>query len=589
MRIRATNQDKDESAFTMVAWGDWAIKSYQSIWLTMNRFVLLNGPTLEAFRNDFCTNVSNEALMKRPWILVPGQLPINLGRVAKLCRVPTSALEFSHLRGLPLKHCIFSSGLRFCPKCLDAGYHSALMSLEALRRCPIHDENLIDTCECGKPFPDGISQSIISGAGCCQCKRQELLNLNAARAPSISNGDVEEFSEYATWLRQCGSKIYLKSTSESCIGEDTDRAVQFWAKKFRTSVPYAFDSWSMSKDKSELVHKSSLKRASEKYTKKILANRGERKYRRFRRNLIQNSSWSTVHYTYSAICRYLRRHVIPPVHRWQRDLTSYQFWCHIPGQVEQSALVRAYLFFLLYGGPANFRKINGRPTSNKKADPSPVSPFSEQGFLPQFLDTHRDAEGLRWIRDRAEADYLWNAWKRCVARAASTNEKILEVLQTRPKVQDSVSHWSAGFKNGFYVLRVEVVKYPSVPVKTRRQISKEERAKILADNVEAKFKLLRSALPKQCLVFKGREGWFTRRGSLPKFPLKSCWFKKKNLFMTGDFPSLHYVIFPKDGKYVARTLELGLEVSDQSSNNALALLKMAVQRMLSRPNLINTI
>lgn len=41
---------------------------------------------------------------------------------------------------------VFSSRLRYCPKCLNAGYHSIVYQHVGVARCPLHDIRLQDTC-----------------------------------------------------------------------------------------------------------------------------------------------------------------------------------------------------------------------------------------------------------------------------------------------------------------------------------------------------------------------------------------------------------------------------------------------------------
>ncbi|WP_413456565.1 hypothetical protein [Herbaspirillum huttiense] len=583
MRIRSAYQEKTKSTSYRVAWGDWASKDFQSVWLTLHRFVVLNGPTLDEFQADFCSPIGEKKLAQRPWVQVPGKLPINLSRVARLCRISINDLRFSHLGGLPLKDSLFLPSLRFCPKCLNAGYHTVLMSLEALRRCPIHDESLEDACKCGKPFLDGIDRSIIGGAGFCTCRRQELLSLQASRSPTISNEEVQVFRDYTKWLTRCGAHVYLKGTIDQQA--ETNRAIQYWSKVFRTEVPYVFDSWSSSENRVVTVHHTSLKRSSTEFVDTIVRNLAQKKrYRWYRRKMLGDSPWVSTRSTYSAICRYLRRHVVPPVHRWRTDLESFSLQYHVPEQARNNQLIRAYLFFCLYGGETNFKKLNGfHSSSNKRPDPQPASPFSMPNFIPNFLDNFRDVEGLRWIRDRAEADYLWISWKRCVEQAASQENNIIEFVRDRPKIEDSISHWSAGLKNDQYVLRIEALGYPQVAPRKRRQVSKSERRDTFSNQAKCKLKQLINSLPKRCLVFKGEKGWSTARGTLPRFPVQPCWFKKKKLLIKGNLPQLHYVIFPKDGKFFARTIELNLETSDISSRTALALLKMAVHRAQAAP------
>lgn len=61
--------------------------------------------------------------------------------------------------------------LRFCPQCIEQGFHSALFQMLWIERCPIHDEKIANVCpSCSSNVPYECNWETLSFAyGCTEC------------------------------------------------------------------------------------------------------------------------------------------------------------------------------------------------------------------------------------------------------------------------------------------------------------------------------------------------------------------------------------------------------------------------------------
>ncbi len=98
---------------------------------------------------------------------------------------------------------------------------------------------------------------------------------------------------------------------------------------------------------------------------------------RHQRNLLSKAYADSVYTTYCAICRYIRRHILPSAKRLELD-PKWHVDTHGSTQYTiPSRLVKAYIFFQMYGGHSNFsRAVGGAYWKKPQPDPEPVSPFA---------------------------------------------------------------------------------------------------------------------------------------------------------------------------------------------------------------------
>ena len=80
--------------------------------------------------------------------------------------------------------------LRFCPKCLESGFHCGCFQHLALTRCPVHDIELQDCCgSCGEPITPSFEVARSAVFACRNCERR-LTRVGAATAAESANDPI---------------------------------------------------------------------------------------------------------------------------------------------------------------------------------------------------------------------------------------------------------------------------------------------------------------------------------------------------------------------------------------------------------------
>lgn len=181
---------RDRNRMAMqVTWVPGAIQPHSSMWITMQRLLVLNRPSSEDFFHTFAPS-------NRPGVRSPSLDPIkqrgksntiSLLRVARVLRESVACFSGAQVFQYPAGIWpIFGDHLVWCPQCLDEGFHSILFSLRGLQRCPIHGLNLKPTLPCGHRIGHGaLGSSLLRPGRCGQCG---LISAGAycAQGPSAS-------------------------------------------------------------------------------------------------------------------------------------------------------------------------------------------------------------------------------------------------------------------------------------------------------------------------------------------------------------------------------------------------------------------
>lgn len=195
-----------------VIWHPGSTPAYSSLWITVQRFLLLNQPTREAFTQDFAVSKSGSA-SKTPSAYLVGRdhCPIRLNRFARVLKEPLQTFRCSHIS-------LFSPAVRpylgdfaLCPACLGEGFHSVLLSFAGWRECPVHhtqlwrqafDKNVPDLCI----FNELAHPQLRCGRDCYD------LPYSVARAPKANPDRDQVFAEIADWLLAIGARFWISTT-----------------------------------------------------------------------------------------------------------------------------------------------------------------------------------------------------------------------------------------------------------------------------------------------------------------------------------------------------------------------------------------
>ena len=128
-----------------------------------------------------------------------------IGLVAKILGEPRSAFSrYALLTQFPraVFPLFLARDLRWCPACLDAGFHSLLMSLQLVVQCPIHHIPLIERCpSCGQSVNMSF-RGLVVRRTLCACGKDRFFEPDVIRQPKLLPKEVEPWNSAATWLRK---------------------------------------------------------------------------------------------------------------------------------------------------------------------------------------------------------------------------------------------------------------------------------------------------------------------------------------------------------------------------------------------------
>jgi hypothetical protein len=141
----------------------------ESMWMRLSKFSLFNRLSLHALAGLIAVR-SDEAFsagtdLRRADRFVPS-------RLARILEIPeASALEgFCFLKGHPALAWA-ATELRYCPACLESGFHAAWFQWRFIERCPVHGCRLRRGCrKCAEAIPYALNQSMATHPlSCARC------------------------------------------------------------------------------------------------------------------------------------------------------------------------------------------------------------------------------------------------------------------------------------------------------------------------------------------------------------------------------------------------------------------------------------
>lgn len=182
-----------------VVWVKGSLLPHASTWWTVQRFILLNQPT----RAEFCADVGSMKIVDGadlfnnrgafPWVVCHSKLANVLGE-------PEHFLDLGSPSGLPdPARRLFLSFPRLCPKCAELGYHSILMSLNGIDKCPLHGCAFVEACDCGTKFPRTFAEIMITPGRCFNCDKV-FLDQRALYKPKINESELADYIQLGGWV-----------------------------------------------------------------------------------------------------------------------------------------------------------------------------------------------------------------------------------------------------------------------------------------------------------------------------------------------------------------------------------------------------
>lgn len=191
-----------------LTWHTGSILPFASLWHTLLRVAALNSlrmrelPNASAYSEPgTCSTIhSRSRLLYNESGNRPGE-GISTRALARWLHEPVEVFEWAHLGRIPKAlRGLVHEGLRVCPECLSAGYHSALFSLRPLQTCPIHGCELSSRCHCGRVIDGRLDDKVLARTLSCVCGNWVYFTKQTCRRPVMTAADVTALIPVVQWL-----------------------------------------------------------------------------------------------------------------------------------------------------------------------------------------------------------------------------------------------------------------------------------------------------------------------------------------------------------------------------------------------------
>ena len=544
-----------------LTWYPGTILPYASLWHTLVRATWLNDLRGGEIRDLVAGKRRRDDASRRQ-----GQESFNLRLVAAALGEPRRAFSrFAVLSQFP--PCLFrahiADGLRWCPACLDAGFHTLLLSIRLVTRCPIHVAPLVDACPgCGERFGMPLGGLAVRPKA-CQCGRTQLADLGAVRQPGLRREDVEPWAPVARWVRQIESVCCSASPDGAPSLQIQLALTARWCRDLGIDYPECFEAeptlWA---DADEPGRWSTYR-----------ARSGDLSGARPR---TPNGPLSAPpqHCVYRAMGRHLRRHGLPHPDRWIAELIDTvdpaTFAMKMAVRPKARTAFIEMLWSRLLEPHAYLRRWPNRPALS---DLSPLggTPIDlERGVEQlQLIGPSISGQAKRWLGYHATAMAARLAWDSALRRTqGSIDNRWADWSRGGDALVGRIA-WSArprgkGWQFVGYLRDVEAQPFgSSAPTKKQRHDA-------LAQARLEPRRHLETLADCDCLGWDRRAGWHVCSGARPDDDdvrlvrvlhvgtRTNCW------------------LFRSNGRFVARLANGVVQAAGDSPREALSGLRSAV-------------
>lgn len=177
---------------------------YESLWMRLHKLAYLNAADFHCLRRVLTCGKVFYGTDKDRWLghfgkLLPEQL-------ASAFAITPEELELSMCMPYEINPTVFDVEyqLRYCPICMQKGFHCAVFQMQWVERCPIHDVPLENRCRyCGAFNEYLFIPKAFKKAGHCQCGMPFWPNLVADAWPVVDDSAHEAvFGELVRWVKR---------------------------------------------------------------------------------------------------------------------------------------------------------------------------------------------------------------------------------------------------------------------------------------------------------------------------------------------------------------------------------------------------
>lgn len=194
---------------------------FESMWSLLQKFAFLNSARIPDIQHAFGREPWSKNIgwpENRRDLRVLGHFDISkLSLALQLDRQQINESFPAHFvkpSELPL---VVSNSLRYCPKCIEKGYHSSIHQLIFITHCPIHEAKLLEECiNCGNPSPyaaDSASFEIPYG---CKCSNRFWNEISYRKSikPFTASENIQMLN-LSEWLLKRATEPMYESSIKS--------------------------------------------------------------------------------------------------------------------------------------------------------------------------------------------------------------------------------------------------------------------------------------------------------------------------------------------------------------------------------------
>lgn len=566
-----------------VVWHPGSTPPYSSLWITVQRFLMLNQPTRCAFAQDFLVhpNAKNRISLD-PQDTAGAVCPVRLHRFARALGEPLETFGHACVAQFPRAVWPFFGGFAACPDCLREGFHSVLFSFDGLDCCPVHGVKLGSRICCGTMSNTLVFHDNATPPSTCRCGTA-LMAFAVARSPKPCPERDRALGEVADWLMQTGSRCWLGPQNPPGVQAPLARLTQRVTRvHIAMDLPGALPRWVMSRDASPWDPRTTSIMTLGSARMRGQGLQGDGSPWLEGRPTSAYAYQQTALGDFKAISRYLRHHVLKGARRWiarfvrADDTRAVQALITAGGDGARRAWAlliwwQTCIWDLKLGNwltsrPFRWVSVPGVPELAGQ-------PTRRSTFLPQ-ADTAQEWM-TRWISAIALLDF----WRHTAQAAALDSAPCLAMMGKGILGTRALPDWSLGIdQDNRLVLCVERLDKPCWRLAARQ--SKSERQATSRAGVAHRLEQLRSACAPPCLWFHGDTAeWSSGAGPVPD-GLRDG---KRHRLLAGT-AKRWFAIFPwpqapcAGRAFVARCLDLPLAATGPSPCHAVRHLKYALKR-----------
>lgn len=558
-----------------LTWYPGTILPYESLWHVLLRATWLNdlraGDIQKLYTRqkspympDGCT-VKNSRLVGRA-----------LGEPARVFSNFSVWEQFSY----GVRCTLMCDRLRWCPACIEGGFHTLLGSILLVSRCPIHDSLLVSSCPvCNGRFSDNV-RGLFVGNQSCRCGRTSFYSGDSVWNPVVSPVEANAWAPVAKWVKQVGDIAISESFERAPLGRTKFALFLRWCHDSGITSPACFDKESTFWPDPAERKQWSIYRASSGDLKDIKTPEPPSEH--FLPASNRPSEQSTI---YRAIGRYIRRHGCANPDGKIKILMSTLDPAAFAISMAHDPKARVAFTEMLWARQmepwAVYRRWPNRPSEPGFSKPVSCAFKTHIGVHPKVGRTincgvrSMTRQGSRWVEQHATAIEARQVWGRATRQTTksiedswadwltdhgyfeSTSDADAAVWFCRPKgtCVDFVGY----VRNAHMTPFLDVIPVNQKKVKSQAAICPTRR-----EYVEGLSK-------NPCLTWSQRDSWQVQNGATPN----DDDVRRVALLHTGQ-PTDCWIFRSRD-VFIARVINGLIQASGATAKEALCSLRIAIK------------